>query len=502
MQRLNFQLPDFTRLMWTSDEARAVWEPRLRRIVDAWLDIEWLAVAAGVRKCGLTSVSPGEFVAKGGGWARHGLSALPVAIQGAANYAYASTTPKAEPGQPFVFRVVVGTPEDVAAFQAAYDASDDATMGQLLNYPPCCRAFFQDVWVRQQMIDTTWPMAAASPGEPGHGDACLELNGPPEANILWRWVGVRAAPHLPCSFQCAETVARARQFMAVGRDAGLGLEMDWLLDILSWPVEWSALHGIAEVKTPVLKVSTRTDATPTRYTVRFAGSAYPAEGAVGVAFPFRQPKRRHVTASRSFQRGLKNPLEPEAALPDWYALDNGFSSRFIMDHAHRPLVELAVSALGSSGGTVLDLGCGNAALLKKLHEANPAITPFGIDVDAQRLDHARELLPEFAANFWHGDLFDDEPAWQAGVGFDLVLLMPGRLLETDPDRAARLRQRIRERSRHVLVYAYGEWLTRCGDLCGLARAAGLDLTDNAAFRTATASLAIVAPAPNIAHAGG
>ncbi len=33
--------------------------------------------------------------------------------------------------------------------------------------------------------------------------------------------------------------------------------MDRLLEILSWPVEWSVLHGIAAVKAPVLKVSTR-----------------------------------------------------------------------------------------------------------------------------------------------------------------------------------------------------------------------------------------------------
>ena len=89
------------------------------------------------------------------------------------------------------------------------------------------------------------------------------MTGPPEANILWRWMGARAVPHLPCRFDCEPTVALAQQCLAVGRAAGFDTEMDWLLEILRWPVEWSALHGIAEIRTPVLKVSTRTDATAT-----------------------------------------------------------------------------------------------------------------------------------------------------------------------------------------------------------------------------------------------
>ena len=111
------------------------------------------------------------------------------------------------------------------------------------------------------MVDTTWPMALASAGA-SNGTRALAVSGPPEANILWRWMGVRAVPHLPCRFDCPATVELARRFLDVGREAGYREEMDWLVEILGWPVEWSALHGIAEVRTPILKVSTRTDATP------------------------------------------------------------------------------------------------------------------------------------------------------------------------------------------------------------------------------------------------
>ena len=63
--------------------------------------------------------------------------------------------------------------------------------------------------------------------------------------------------------------------------------MDWLEEILSWPASWSALHGIAEVKTPVLKASTRTDATAHEFIVRRHGPRLPAEAVAGLGFPFR-----------------------------------------------------------------------------------------------------------------------------------------------------------------------------------------------------------------------
>lgn len=113
----------------------------------------------------------------------------------------------------------------------------------------------------------------------------IVLDRPSSANILWRWMGVRAVPHLPCSFSCPGTVALAARLLQVGCDAGYEEEMDWIEQILRWPVGWSALHGIAEIKTPVVKVSTRTDATAHKYVVRYRGDRYQGEGATGLAFP-------------------------------------------------------------------------------------------------------------------------------------------------------------------------------------------------------------------------
>lgn len=475
MRRLPFQLPDFTRISWVSDDARETWEPRLRRITNAWIEIEWLSVSDAVRACCITLASPEQFLESGKRWTAHGLSALPLALLGDAA-GYTATPVRAVYGKPFAFRLVLGSPENVCRFREAYEAYDDDAIGELLGFPGCCRAFYKRAWVDAGLVDTTWPMALGTVSGSDPDVTCVNLRATPEtSNILWRWMGVRAVPHLPCSFSCQATVAIAEEFASVGRRHGFSEEMDWMLDVLRWPVEWSALHGIAEIKTPVLKVSTRTDATPCKYTVRYEGSAVPAEAARGLRFPFLLPSLPLLTESLGFKRGLSNPIAEGATHPPWYAADNGFSTVASMDAAHSPILACAAALLGAGRASVLDIGCGNGALLRKLINANPSATPFGIDLDAARVSHARELLPKFADNFFVGDAFRAETLWQDGRRFTLGLAMPGRFLEAELRDASRLRGYLKERCDNVLLYAYPDSVREYGTLHGLAAAAGFAL---------------------------
>lgn len=474
MRRLPFTLPDFTRMTWVSDSAREVWAPRLHRITNAWIEIEWLAIVSGIRSCSITMATPEQFVERGARWTQFGLNALPVEIQGLGRSGYSSTHVRTEMGKPFFFRFVLGAPERVAEFKKAWDSSDDNTIGKLLGYPPCCREFFKRVWVDQGLVDTTWPMAAATSPR-GIESRQVEIISPTQANILWRWMGVRAVSHLPCSFCCKATVELADRFIDVGRNRGFDMEMDWLRQILDWPVEWSALHGIAEIKTPILKVSTRTDATPCKYTVRYKGNSYPAEGIRGLNFPFRAPSIPLLTESPGFRRGLDNPIGGGTPLAQWYSSDNGFSSIAEMDTSHGPILRMATAVLAASSGSVLDLGCGNGVLLKNLLEANPSVIPFGIDCDPNRIAHAGTILSGFAHNFIVGDMYESETIWPRGRRYALAILMPGRLVEVGSERTAQLKARLSDCCDTILIYAYGDWLARYGTLKRLAAAAGLEL---------------------------
>lgn len=452
---LDFRLPDFTRLSWVSDTARSVWEPRLTRIAAAWAEVEWRSVLAGVRECALVSCSPAALPSAVAQWAQWGLSVTEVAVQGASRHPYTSAVLPVEPGKPTLLRVVVGNPRSTAAFKRAHLGHDHDTMGRLLGYPPCCRQFFGSVWIQHHRVDTTWSMAANTVPV-GPDETLIELSGPAVANILWRWMQIRAVPHLPCSFDCVATVELANRLRQVGTQAGFQQEFDWMEEILSWSAEWSALHGIAEIKTPVVKVSTRTDATAHAYVVRRHGTTSPEEGGAGLGFPYQTAKRPLVTGSTSFQRGIANPIQIQSARPDWYHRDNGFSSRHAMDKLHAPIVRFSRELLKSTSGNVIDLGCGNGALLEKICRGSQILIPHGIDRNEEAVQHANTLFPGASRRFLIGDFFQPS-TWNSLPRMALSILMIGRLLEVPGSRSQDLLSLICDRSDRLLVYVYPGW---------------------------------------------
>ena len=466
-ERLPFQLPDFTRVSWVSERARGVWQPRIAKVRDAWLDTERRSVAAGLRRCALQHGDVHDLPRLAAAAAEHGLTALPLVREGARDITY---------------RVAIARPHDALAFRSAWRDGDDTAMGTLLGYPACCVEFFRRTWVDESATDTTWAMAT---GSDRTAAATVEIDGAPESNILWRWLGVRAVPHLPCSARCEETRRLANAMLDVARSAGLTQEAAWLLDILSWPVEWSALHGIAEIKTPVLKIAARSDATARRRVVRRHGSGYPAEGARGVAFPYR---RQAPAAAEHVSIHVASSARRASSTVESHWAANGFPTEAAMREAHAPIVKIAAGVLGGRRATVLDLGCGNGALLRAIAEGRPHTSVVGVDCDDARVAHARRVLAALPHALFAGDMFDDNGAWRA-LRPDLILLMPGRLLEATSERATRLRQWLRAQDAAIVAYAYSDWIADQASLAHLCQRAGLE---TAAASGVSAALAVVA----------
>lgn len=307
VKRLNFRLPDFTRYNWVSPLARQVWEPRIQRIRSCRSELEWKSTAHGIRECSLLLVVSSELENLKSKTAMFGLVVDCLGKQLKSAQPYCGIAIEPGDGQPFYYRTVIGKQESVLKFRKAWTDNNQIAMGVLLGYPACCINFYQKVWVEQRFTDTTWPMAVNT-ATTSKNSRIYEFGQLPETNLLLRWLGVRAVSHLPCAFDCADTIELGKRFMELGLSIGYVEEMNWLIEMLSWPVEWSALHGIAEIKTPILKISTSSDATAEKHVIQYLGAVYPPEGGQGLVFPYRQPESRHVSDSRSFKRGLANPI--------------------------------------------------------------------------------------------------------------------------------------------------------------------------------------------------
>lgn len=445
MNRLPFVLPDFTRIIWHSATARDVWAPRISKINTMWALVERQAVVAGIRRACLTFFSPEDLIK-----ATHhavklgdGVVVLPLAMTGVTTQ-YSSTSKAVVAGQPWQYRAVMVCKDDAAAWVDAWKNGvvNNEAVGKLLGYPECCRAFFNDVWVAGHGVDTTWQMAANTPGvdtrqwERGTELRVASDDAHPYANIMLRWLGVRLVPHLPCSHVCEATIAQADAFRRLALQLGFTDEIAWVDEMLNWPVEWSALHGIAELRTPVCTLSTRTDATRGNMVVQRHGTMYPDEGSRGLRFPFQQDAVPRVTGKPAFARAFA------AKDPVWTR--NGFGSQDAMDAAHA----VVLSALNPiKPATLLDLGCGSGRLLERAQALGWQVR--GIELDPERCAEA-EVRVDVA------DIFNLD-AWADVEDGTTVLVMPGRLVE-QPDKAAAFLDALAARASSVVVYAYGDWL--------------------------------------------
>jgi hypothetical protein len=292
--RLDFLLPEFTRIAWVSEAARRTWEPRFRRIRSRWSEIEWRSVADGIRDCALIPATEEMLASTDHQWQHAGLHGALLPSVDLLAVAYGHATNMSRRGERPAF--AIGSLDRVREIQEEVAVQHHDEIGNLLGYPSCCRRFFLRVRVEQQCVDTTWAMMTASVGDAGDGsritdERCATVFGPFETNVLWRQLGIRPVPHLPCKADCAESRRLAEALLDVGTRHGYGTEVAWMKEILAWPVEWSALHGIAEIKTPILRISTRTDATASKYSVnwRRLGEVDEATG-----LPRRLPVSPHI----------------------------------------------------------------------------------------------------------------------------------------------------------------------------------------------------------------
>jgi hypothetical protein len=280
MTRLDFVLPEFFRYMWTSDRARSEWEPRIGAVALAIAELQWLTVANDMRQGGIARVNPEQLQAKRPNFAKRGVEAITVGREARGTGGYQCAARSYVPGKPFQYCVAFGKRGAARELVDSVRSGNARATGGLLGYPECCVSFFLDNCQGHAYRDSVWPMARASVNESqGTEDRSntIRIGQSSLANVLLRGLGVRAVFHLPCRFDCQESLRFAERTIAIGREEGFAKEMDWLCEMLRWPMEWNALHGIAEIKTPVLKCSTSTDATGTLYRVLVAGDLFPGE---------------------------------------------------------------------------------------------------------------------------------------------------------------------------------------------------------------------------------
>ena len=235
-------------------------------------------------------------------------------------------------------------------------------------------------------------------------------------------MGIRAVPHLPCSWHCKPTQEMAAKWLDKWPEASA------LQVMLRWPVKYSSLHGIAIITTPVYKIVTATDYMASEATLEYRGLVTPAESPSGLTFPFTL--RKATTSPAQF-------LSPAL----WQ--DNGFPSYEAMTAAHAPLV-----ARAQSFTSVLDLGAGNGYLLEQL----PASTKIGVECEEAKVKRAQRR----GNAVLHGRI-QQLPDLLPDRTFEGALISQRRLEEMSDAELRTFDQWVRAHiTKELLVYSYDE----------------------------------------------
>lgn len=266
------RITPFLQVVWVSEQARQTWEPELQRVAAMVQEMEIASVAAGQRPCAWQTIARASLPAFANNCAEQGLVVLPVKFVGSWE-GFIHHTPE---GDSNIYCIVAQRLTDALAFRMAFERGDHDGQGEMLGFPSCCRQAFAANWAAGD-FDPIWQAAEATPGAVRAGDG-LHLQAHPYSNPVLRYAGVRVGFHIPCSFQCAETIRamRARMDLASVRRSD---EVTVLEALLRMPMEWTVLHGIATATTPLFRLVTNSVPAARKYAVQIDGDYWPAEGA-------------------------------------------------------------------------------------------------------------------------------------------------------------------------------------------------------------------------------
>ena len=415
---------DRSRTMFASEQMRHAWEWRFRRAAT----LAWRAGFESVgaqRSVAMDFVEPRQYPAFLERYGQQGFVTFPLT---ASEHGF----------------VLVARPDSVPAFMSAWRAHDEERLGVLLGYPLCCVENFLEHWkagtdMAHHMRSYDVPYARQTPEEWATDAAfCLSsvLSGqgptgrerkplaPFVSNPLLRTIGARYIWHLPCSLDCPASARLAWRhralFQRLDREGA-----DILDEILSWPMLWSAHHGVLEIETPVCKIQGTTEYTAKEFRIEVPGTVYPVDAPNGVRFPYGG-------APRALPRGM-----PDTS---WRWRMNGFYTPEAMRDAHAMFGLLP----WERSEVVCDLGAGTGALMASL----PVGCGYGVEIDPERV-HASETPSVVDDNFTveRGRLQE----YQIPADVTTILLCPVRLEEAwSDDLVAQFK------GRRIVIYAYGD----------------------------------------------
>ena len=283
----NFDIDSFLRVAWITKEAKEQWADTLPQINQFIQELEVTSVVEGHRRCTWQTVDTAELIRYTKDWEKKGLYSIPIHQTGQFE-GFAHRHAPIIKGKPTNTCVILAkTLEDCKAFRKAFETDDNFTQGQLLGYPDCCSKFFCDVWAKGY-YDPIWQAVENTSEEivtMSDNGRKVRIKGHPLSNAILRYLGLRVCFHIPCAFDCKESIRTATERLELSRK--MQPDLTKLLEaLMHMPHSWDCYHGIAVVRSPIFYAITSSVPCKERHVVEIEGGFIPKEARRGIGFPF------------------------------------------------------------------------------------------------------------------------------------------------------------------------------------------------------------------------
>lgn len=254
------ELKPFARFNWKTSDSRDMYAEEMDEFPRAKHEAEWLSVKDGRtdRKAAIIHVrdhNRERWIERVG---KHDLAYRPIRYSkpydGFAHKFH--PTDKSDPRR--ITYSVIAQNEDIAdkmkeaeLERQGQDRHD--VIGELLGFPDCCRSFFGDVWVDNYELGLTDPMYEVACNTPSAEEITDRTNvrvAKPEAytNVLWRYFGWSFITHIPCSFECEESVEIGEARHEIMKENGFADAAEAAYEWMDQPATWDGLKRIATIK--------------------------------------------------------------------------------------------------------------------------------------------------------------------------------------------------------------------------------------------------------------
>lgn len=124
-------------------------------------------------------------------------------------------------------------------------------VGELLGFPKCCRNFFANDWMEEGIRDPMYEISCNTESSEKIDDnpnKIIVKDPNVGTNIMWRYFGISYITHMPCSWECEDSIELARNRYRIMSENGYGEEADRINEWLQQPFDWSGYHGQAHIQ--------------------------------------------------------------------------------------------------------------------------------------------------------------------------------------------------------------------------------------------------------------